>query len=202
MASKPKKTTSRLVCCTSSEILGKRSLPHALRGDDLIAFVTGPEGSGRSSVGLRIAGDLGVKVLGQRATSNAIEACIAAGREGWSNKVLGPSTLVIDGPGYLRKRTGRFKCLMSLILARQEKGKRTIIVQHQEDSIHKLYDELDTGTYTIVRLRWPKGIRGRRRFVNRLCDQRGIPKIDAKHLCTTEPWGYKAVLKWFDGHEA
>ena len=173
-------------------------MPHALRGEDLVAFVTGPEGSGRSSVGVRIANETGTKVLGQRATSNAIAACIAAGREGWSKKVLSPRTLVIDGPGYLRKRTGPFKCLMTLIQARQEKGKRTIIVQHQEDSIHKLYDELETGTYTIVRLRWPKGTRGRRRFVNRLCDQRGIPRFDAKHLCTMEPWGYTTVLKWFD----
>lgn len=190
--------TPALLTGTSSEYLGRRPLPRILR-DRPVTFVLGPDGSGKTSVGMRVA-DIGLtrrqvpKYLDCRAVQKAVLDRVRIGR--WSARLMKSRAMVLDGPVWLRNRQGVVDVLSELLRARAEAGRRTVVVQSDSDgSLDVLMDRMSTDSYVLLGLRFPKGVRGRLRFARRMCDELEIDREAARGSQHLEPWRYTTVIE-------
>ena len=85
--------------------------------------------------------------------------------------------------------------LLALLRLRRESNKLTIVIQqNDDDSLTPLIKPLKCGEYTIVGIRFPKGVRGRRRFARRYCKLGGYPLAAAKGLAAMDDWTYSKVI--------
>lgn len=181
-----------LLTGTSSEYLGRRALPRILRERSIIV-VLGPEGSGKTSVARRLAGE-GHTYLDTRETQNALVDYVAS--RSWAGGLVDAPALVLDGPIWLRNRPAAVTALGELLRRRLEAGRRTIVCQSDSDgSVQELIKSMEPGSLVVIGLRFPKGVRGRRRFARRICDRLGLPRSAARGTEQIEPWGYEPVIR-------
>jgi hypothetical protein len=175
---------------TSTEYLGRRPLPRAVR-EGFAILVLGPHGVGKSQVSERIAGESALTLDPTRLQ----EAIIDRVRQGrWAEHLLAAPSLVLDGPAWLGQRRGVLRVLTELLSARLEARRRTVVIQCDTDgSALELVPRLPHGAVVVVGLRFPTGARGRLRFARRLCDELGVPRSRARGTERLEPWGYPAV---------
>lgn len=180
-----------LLTGTSSEFLGKRALPRILR-ERANVVVLGPEGSGKTSVARRLAGD-GHVYLDTRDTQNALVERVGEGC--WSNGLTEAEALVLDGPIWLRNRPAAVEAFRQLMRERQQDGRRTLACQSDSDgSIEQLIAAMEPGSLVVIGLRFPKGPRGRLRFARRMAHEMGLDRSAARGLEHLDPWGYAAVI--------
>lgn len=181
-----------LLTGTSSEFLGKKPLPRLLR-ERFVIFVLGPEGSGKTSVSLRLAGG-GMTYKDTQQTQELILERVKNGA--FPEAVLLPRALVLDGPVWLGGRPGQVDVLAELLARRAAHGKMTLVCQSDTDgSIQEVIARMEPGTSATIGLRFPKGERGRRAFARRACDQLGVPRSAARGTANLEPWGYARVTE-------
>ncbi len=179
-----------LVSGTAAEYVGRRPLPRALLARPLVV-VAGPEGVGKTTVALRVAGEGARRLEGgelHRATVDRVR------RRWWPDHLTGPEPLVLDGPVFLAQRPAAAAALQELIHQRVEHGYRTIIVEGaiRDGSLGLLMDAVPPEQRVTVMLRFP-GVRGRARFARRVCEELGLPWRHARALDGLEPWSYAAV---------
>jgi len=182
-----------LLTGTSSEYLGKRALPRILSERSSVV-VLGPEGSGKTSVALRLAEPSPLR-LDTKAVQDALVECIAARK--WRKELLEAPAVVLDGPVWLRGRPGAVAAICQLLKERQKASRRTIVCQSDSDgSVEELIAAMEPGSLVVVGLRFPKGERGRQRFARRQCEVLELSKSLAKDTHNIEPWGYDRVIAY------
>ncbi len=182
-----------LLTGTSSEFLGRRPLPHVVRRR-LATVILGPEGSGKTTVAMRLVGS-GVLRLDTRAVQAALVERVSM--RGWAHELREAPALVLDGPVWLHNRPAAVDCLAELVRHRIAQGKRTAICQSDCDgSAHLLIEPIGLGQVVLVGLRYPKGRRGRKRFAARCCDELGLPRLAARGTEAIDDWSYESVLRY------
>lgn len=189
-----------LLTGTSSEYIGKRALPRIL-SERASVVVLGPEGSGKTSVAMRLGQhpDVPPLRLDTRAVQDALVECISARR--WRPDLIEAPAIVLDGPVWLRGRPGAVKALCQLLQARQTANRRTIVCQNDTDgSVEELIAAMEPGSLVVIGLRFPKGERGRLRFARRQCQKLELPKSLARGTDQIEPWGYDRVVAYLKSH--
>jgi hypothetical protein len=176
---------------TSAEYLGRRPLPRVVR-ERAAVVVVGPPRSGKTSVGVRLAGD-GALVLDTRQLEEAVVDRIRSGV--WRAEIAAAAALLLDGPVWLADRSGVVAVLVELLQLRQAAQRRTVVCQSDVDgSVSALLVAMPPGSIAMVGLRFPIGPRGRLRFARALCDTLGLPRARARGTEVLEPWDYPAVL--------
>lgn len=184
-----------LLTGTSSEFIGLRPLPVALRGSNQTIFIKGPRDSGLTVVAQRIAGGKSTARLGSKALSNVIDAYVESGSTAWPDRVTKPRALILDGPQHLLTRKAATSALLDLLKVRRESNMITLVIQQNDDgSLTPLIKPLKVGEYTIIGIRFPKGVRGRRRFGRRYCKEGGYPLAASKGLAAMDDWTYSKVI--------
>ncbi len=181
---------SGLLCGTSGEFLGRRPLPRLLRERPFVVLL-GPQGVGKTSVALRLAGP---DVL-HLARGEVREACVrAVRRQAWPQDVLEVPALVLDGPSFLHRRPGATRLLHQLIAERTAAGRRTLACQGADESVSLLLDAVEPEYRVTVCLRFPRG-RGRIRFAVRMAERMGLERRVGRTLHVEEPWTYARVIE-------
>jgi hypothetical protein len=179
---------------TSSELLGRRPLPHVLR-ERPILFVLGPRGVGKSTVARRLLGDMPGLV-----ESSFRSAVVAAARNrNWSRELRDARSLLFDDVDCLHDRDGVHELLGLLLRERAGKGLRTVLCQGGETdtSVTLLYPRVPHALRATVLLRFPVG-RGRRQHVQNRCIARDLPYPLARGAVVMEPWNYSLVEAHLD----
>lgn len=174
---------------TAGEFLGRRPLPKLIVSRPLV-FLLGPEGSGKSSVGLRLVGPEPLVIDGP-----ALRALLVSrARNGrFPVAVEQAPRLLLDGVDCLFGREGAVRLLGALLAERSRAGRRTLVVQGAvDDSLVLLYPTVAPEYRASVLLRFPVG-RGRRLFVQRECSRVGVSFPSARELVTMSPWTYSSV---------
>jgi len=182
-----------LLTGTSSEYLGKRSLPRILQ-ERVNIVVLGPEGAGKTSVACRLAGD-DLLYLDTRQTQNALVDYVSKGE--WAAPMLEMKALVLDGPIWLRNRPAAVSAFCGLMRRRRDAGQHTFVCQSDSDgSVEQLIAAMEPGSLVIIGLRFPKGARGRLRFARRMCDEMGLARALARGADQLDPWRYDGVVEY------
>jgi hypothetical protein len=183
-----------LVTGTSSEFLGARPLPRVLGRP--VVWVLGPSQSGRTTVALRLAGPAR-RYLDTTALQHALAHRVQ--ERAWPRELLEVESVVLDGPCWLGRRTSQARALGELLSARLAMGCRTIVVQWDGDpSLDGVLKGLEPGAVATLGLRFPAGVRGRRRAVRRICAEMGLPTSAGRGLSSLEPWTYARVRAALD----
>ena len=130
-------------------------------------------------------------------TARVQDALVSRVRRGrWPRSLLRPAALVLDGPVWLRGRTGVVELLKELLEARAQDGRKTVVCQCDEDgSVDELIRVMRPGSVAVIGLRFPKGKRGRLRFARRACEEHGAPREAARGTDQLEPWRYERVIE-------
>jgi len=184
-----------LVTRTSSELLGRRPLPHVLR-ERPILFVLGPVGVGKTTVARRILGDPAATL-----EANFRTTVVAAARHrSWAPELRQAPALLFDEVDFLHNRLGAQELLGGLLRERALAGRRTILCQGgpTDTSVTLLYPAVPFALRATLLLRFPVG-RGRRRHVAGRCLVRGLSYAAAREAVVMEPWSYAAVERFLDG---
>lgn len=177
---------------TSSELLGRRPFPRALR-ERPVLFVLGPLGVGKTAVARRMLSDCGAVV-----ESAFRPAVVAAVRGKWSKNLREAPGLLFDDVDFLHNRLGALELLGALLRERALAGRRTVLCQGGPDtSVTLLYPAVPHALRASVLLRFPVGS-GRRNHVKARCADRGISFNAARDAVTMEPWSYEAVERFLD----
>jgi energy-coupling factor transporter ATP-binding protein EcfA2 len=180
-----------LITGTSSEFIGKRALPRVVSARQ-VAVVLGPSGVGKSTVARVLAGERRLE-LGTRDLERGVLRRVRTG--GWDDEWLATSSLVLDGPVWLRHRSGVVQLLSELARTRAERRFRTVFVQSDSDgSIEELFGEMEVGSCVVIGLRFPRGRRARMRIARRLCDELGLPRQAAAGSEQLDPWRYDRLV--------
>jgi adenylate kinase family enzyme len=179
---------------TSSELLGRRPLPHVLR-ERPILFVLGPRGAGKSTVARALLGN----ALGLVESSFRSAVVAAARNRSWSRELREVRSLLFDEVDCLHDRDGVHELLGLLLRERAAKGLRTVLCQGGESdtSVTLLYPRVAPALRATVLLRFPVG-RGRRQHVQKRCLARELPYALARGAVVMEPWNYSLVEAHLD----
>ncbi len=174
---------------TAGEFLGRRPLPRIIASRSVV-FLLGPEGSGKSSVAVRLAGPEPMVLDGPGLRA----LLVARARNGrFSAGVEQAPRLLLDDVDCLFGREGAVRLLGVLLKDRCAAGRRTVVVQGPaDDSLVLLYPTVAPELRASVLLRFPVG-RGRRLFVQRECSRLGVPFSAARECVTMAPWTYSSV---------
>jgi hypothetical protein len=189
MGGRRRGTGAPLIAGTSSEFLGRKPLPRAVRERPLVVLA-GPPGSGKATVALRFVGEEPVvRLSAAEAEAAALEA---VRRKGWSEALQGaPALVVVAPPGV--ERPGLARALAALVRARVEAGRRTVLLAPEAARwLGPPFEGIDPVLRATVLLRFPVG-RGRRRFEQRACAELGLPAAALRSYTPPEPWTYAAV---------
>ncbi len=182
---------------TASEFLGRRPLPTVIRDRSLV-FLFGPGGVGKTTVAARLAqarATPGTVVEPLVVDGPALRAhLVGRARNGrFAAPLEHAPSLIVDGVDCLYGREGAVGFFGGLLGTRCAAGHRTVVVQGcADDSLALLYSSVPPECRASVLLRFPVG-RGRRRFVQAECRERGVPFTAARGLVTAEPWTYAGI---------
>ena len=174
---------------TSSEFLGQKPLPRAVRSRPLI-FILGPKGVGKSIVARHLLGKDAIH-LDSKQLSDRVSRSIR-------NRILDAElreceNLILDAPYYISRRPGYLKSIHGLLQHRVSHGLRTVLIESQDmASMQAFMDAVNLEQRATLSLRFPVG-RGRRRFALKVCDELGLDAIYARRMVSMEPWSYTAV---------
>jgi len=174
---------------TAGEFLGRRPVPRVIAGRSLV-FLLGPDGSGKSSVALRLLGPDPLVIDGPALRAHLVSRA----RNGrFAVALENAPRLLLDGVDCLYGREGAVRFLASLLKDRCAAGRRTGVVQGPaDDSVVLLYPSVAPEHRASVLLRFPVG-RGRRLFVRRECARAGVAFPLARDLEEMTPWSYASV---------
>ncbi len=152
---------------------------------------------GKSSVAAKIAGDK-ARIVDDRGLHQASVWRIRKRR--WSKALLEQPCLVIDGPVFLSQRPAVAKMVAALIKQRVEAGLRTVLVEGPVDdgSVQLLMDAVPPEARITLTLRFPvEG--GRLRFAQRVCDELGLDRRQARETLALDRWCYAGVRAMLEG---
>ncbi len=180
-----------LITGTSSEFMGRRPLPRITK-NRLVAVVLGPSGVGKSTVARVLAG----KPHLVQSTQELERGVLHRVRTGsWDDPWRSTPSLVLDGPVWLRHRSGVVRLLGELARVRATSKRRTVFVQSDQDgSVEELFGEMAAGSCAVIGLRFPTGRRARVRVARRLCDELGVPRSAAAGSDRLDPWRYDRLV--------
>ena len=174
---------------TSSEFLGRKPLPRAVRSRPLI-FILGPKGVGKSVVARRLLGEDALRLDGKE-LADRVARTIRARR--WEPELQDCESLILDAPYFISRRPGYHRSIGRLLNERVERGHRTILLESQDmASLQRLMDTVALERRATVSLRFPVG-RGRRRYALKLCEELNIDTSYARQSVNIDPWSYTAV---------
>lgn len=181
-----------LLSGTSSEYLGRKPLPRALRIRPVIVLA-GPPGVGKTTVARRIAGEDALLLDGNalhRATVERVR------RQAWSGPFLEAERLILDGPVFLSRRPGATLAIRELIRRRAELRRITVLCEGspRDGSVGLLMDAVGPELRATVTLRFPVG-RGRLRITRHICQSVGVEPRLATGVARMEPWSYQSALE-------
>lgn len=189
MGGRRRGTGAPLVAGTSSEFLGRKPLPRAVRERPLVVLA-GPAGSGKAEVARRFAGEAEITHLGAAAAERAVLEAVR--QKGWAEALHLAPALVVEAPAGI-ERPGLARALAALVRARVEAGRRTILLATEAACwLAPPFDGIDPARRATVLLRFPVG-RGRRRFELRVLEELGLPAAALRAYAPPEPWTYAAV---------
>jgi hypothetical protein len=167
--SKRKKPEPAFISGTSAEFLGRKPLPRAVRSRPVL-LILGPGGVGKTTVAERLLGE-GTLSLSDK-------------------ELLESAALILEGPCFLDQRPGLAQTLATLLKARIEAGRRTVLIEAPDGSLLRgLTDKVDPDDRATILLRFPEG-RGRRRFALLVCEELSLPAELARAVVEIEPWTY------------
>ncbi|MEN0061608.1 MAG: hypothetical protein AAGA48_05625 [Myxococcota bacterium] len=182
-----------LLTGTSSEFMGLRPLPRLLK-QRRVVFVLGPPGVGKTSVASVLASE-DHRTFDARAIDTMLLQRVREGA--WSDELLGGRDLILDGPVWLRNRSGAVSLLAELAQVRAAQGGRTFYCQAEPDgSIEELIAAMEAGSSVVIGLRFPSGKRARLRCARRVCDELGLPRDAALGSECLDPWRYDRLVAW------
>jgi hypothetical protein len=174
---------------TSTEFLGNKPMPHALRLQ-LVVFVLGPPGSGKTSVARRLSGPAATE-LDDQALARAVTHRTRYRK--WPNLPVAANDLILEGPCFLARRPGFAQAVAELLGLRLKAGIRTVVTEPSDGStMRALLDAVPVGDRATVLLRFPVG-RGRRRFALKLCEELDLDRSMARATSELDPWTYDTV---------
>jgi len=181
---------------TSTEFLGRKPLPRAVQDRPLV-FLLGPSGVGKTRVAQHLLSD--ACLLDERETLAHTQHYLL--QQDWRSALASPQPLIIESPSFLDQRPSFSSALRELLAARVAGGRRTIVIEARDGlSVQQnLLQVVPPEQRATVVLRFPVG-RGRQRFVARVCDELGIPRVHARALKDLEPWTYEAVYSRLQQH--
>ncbi|MEQ1500780.1 MAG: hypothetical protein ABMB14_01050 [Myxococcota bacterium] len=180
-----------LLTGTSSEFMGRKPLPRLLRQRNVL-FVLGPHGVGKSTVARVLCGADRVD-LDRNRLEHALLDRVRSGV--WHEGLVDATSLVVDGPVWLRNRAGAVILLLELAKARATAGRRTAFCQVESDgSIEELISLTEPGSAVVVGLRFPTGRTSRMRCAREMCVELGLPADAADGSESLDPWRYDRLV--------
>jgi hypothetical protein len=184
--SKRKKPEPAFISGTSAEFLGRKPLPRAVRSRPVL-LILGPGGVGKTTVAERLLGE-GTLSLSDKELLERIANRVRTRR--WDPELLESAALILEGPCFLDQRPGLAQTLATLLKARIEAGRRTVLIEAPDGSLLRgLTDKVDPDDRATILLRFPEG-RGRRRFALLVCEELSLPAELARAVVEIEPWTY------------
>ena len=188
------KARSSLFSGTSTEFLGSKSLPCAVR-ERPILFLFGPKGVGKSMVARHFLGDDAL-LLRQREVMEAMALRILL--NDWPWELAHIPKLAIEAPCFIDNRPSVLHSLGKLVGDRLRRGLRTAVLDAEDGgSVKGILNAFPLEQRATVILRFPVG-GGRYRFLARECRDRGLPLRHARRLARKQPWTYRSVLQELD----
>ena len=176
---------------TFTEFVGNRDQPEALASRPVL-FLLGPAGSGKTTVARHWLGydapiirkDTMFDLLIRRVLDRT-----------WDHSdICHHERLILEIPSLVGNKTQMTKLLTELINHRSRKGKKTAILDSEDNaSLQGLMASIDSTSRVSIVLRFPEG-KGKYRFLAHRCHKENIPLRHARRLAKYEPWTYRAVL--------
>jgi len=188
-----------LISGTSSEFLGGKPLPRAVRERPLV-FLLGPRGVGKTQVAHRLVGSDTLHLY-ERALLDAVSMQVR--QRAWPDQLDTLPELILEGPSFLPHRPGLAGALQALISTRAESDLKTIVTDAEGTAALGLMEGVAPELRATVVLRFPVG-RGRLKLARQFCSQLGIDPRYAERTVDISPWSYAAVwarLEQLQGEE-
>ena len=177
-----------LISGTSSEFLGGKPLPRAVRDRPLV-FLLGPRGVGKTQVAHRLVGAQTLHLY-ERALLDAVSMQVR--QRAWPDRLDTLPELILEGPSFLPHRPGLAGALQSLVSTRAEAGLKTIVTDAEGASALGLMEGVAPELRATVVLRFPVG-RGRLKLARQFCAQLGLDPRYAEQTLNLTPWSYASV---------
>ena len=176
---------------TFTEFVGNRDQPSALISRPVL-FLLGPAGSGKTTVARHCLGydapiirkDTMFDLLIRRVLDRT-----------WDHtEICNHERLILEIPSLVGNKTQMTKLLTELINHRSRNGKRTAILDSEDNaSLQGLMASIESTTRVSIVLRFPEG-KGKYRFLAHRCKKQNISLRHARRLAKYEPWTYRTVL--------
>ena len=177
-----------LISGTSSEFLGGKPLPRAVRDRPLI-FLLGPRGVGKTSVAHQLVEE-GTLHLHERALLDAVSEQVR--QRQWPDQLDTLPALILEGPSFLPHRPGMAGAVQTLVNLRAQAGLKTIVTDAEGAAALGLMEGVPPELRATVVLRFPVG-RGRLKLARQLCESMGIDPRLAEQTLELSPWSYASV---------
>jgi hypothetical protein len=191
MARRSQKPPVVFLTGTLTEFVGNRDQPHALFSRAVL-FLLGPAGTGKTTVARQYLGFDAPIVRKDEVFQLLVRRILSRSWE--ETELCYSDSLILEIPSVLGNKQQITKLLTELINERSRLGKRTAILDSEDNaSLQGLLASIDSTIRASIVLRFPEG-KGRYRFLAHRCREKNIPLRYARRLSQLTPWTYKGAL--------
>lgn len=176
---------------TFTEFVGNRDQPSALTSRPVL-FLLGLAGSGKTTVARHWLGHDAPIIRKDEMFDLMIRRVLDRTWE--HTEIYNHDRLIVEIPSLVGNKTQMTKLLTELINHRSRNGKRTAILDSEDNaSLQGLMASIDSTSRVSIVLRFPEG-KGKYRFLAHRCKEQNIPLRYARRLAKYKPWTYRSVL--------